>query len=105
MTTKTLDLNDIERKLFWFFAVLIGICLVMYLYSVMSLTVNGVERDRMVRAAREVSNTAGDLEQEYLGLQNHVTLSYAENLGFREISAKYTGSSADNASPQFSFAR
>lgn len=91
MTTKTLDLNNIERKLFWILVLLIVICLSMYLYSVTSLTMNGVTRDRTIGSAREISNMAGDLEQEYLGLQKNITLASAENLGFHEVSARYAG--------------
>ncbi len=101
MTTKTLDLNNVESKLFWTLAVLLGICIMVYTYSISSLTVNVVERDRMSRTAHEIAIKVGDLEQEYLSLQKGVTLAYAQELGFKEVTAKYTS----QESPKLSFAR
>ncbi|MFA5997669.1 MAG: hypothetical protein WC791_04275 [Candidatus Paceibacterota bacterium] len=92
MTTKTLDLNNIERKIFWALTASLGIVLGFYLYSVLSLTLAVVARDSTVKAAHELANTAGSLEAEYLAETNGVTLAYAESLGFHEVSAKYTGS-------------
>ena len=92
MTTKTLDLNNIERKLFWILTASLGLCLALYLYSVLSLTVSVVERDRMSRTLHEMATTAGDLEQEYITLQNKITLAYAHELGFVEVVAKFTSS-------------
>ena len=55
MTTKVLDLNNIERKLFWAFASFFAIAISFYLYSVLSLTLNVVERDRTASAVRELA--------------------------------------------------
>ncbi len=90
MTTKILDLNNIERKLFWSLSALLGACVMVYVYSVLSLTMNVVEQDRMSRTAHEIAIKVGDLEQEYLSLQKGVTLAYAQELGFEEISVKFT---------------
>ena len=92
MTTKTLDLNDIERKIFW--GLVAGITLVVsfYLYSVLSLTIAGVDRDHFSRSAHDLSMKIGDLESEYLTRSNSVTLARAEALGFHEVSAKFTSS-------------
>ncbi len=90
MTTKTLDLNNIERKLFWTLSVLLGVCIIVYIYSVLSLTMNVVERDRMSSAAHEIAINVSDLEQEYLSLQKGVTLAYAQELGFEEVTPKFT---------------
>lgn len=91
MTTKVLDLNNIERKLFWALSSLLFGFVVLYLYSVLSLTVAGVERDQMTRAARVLASEVGDLEAEYMGLQNSITLARAEELGFQEVAPKFAG--------------
>jgi len=103
MTTKVLDLNNIERKLFWTLAAFFGLSLALYFYSVMSLTMSVVERDRTASLSRDLVAHAGDLEAEYLGLQNSVTLAYAEeHLGLKEVAVKFAG---DNMSTKLSMAR
>lgn len=101
MTTKVLDLDNIERKLFWAFAGFLTIALSFYLYSVLSLTMSVVERDRTASAVRELAAHTGDIEAEYLGLQNSVTLAYAETLGLKEVSVKFAG----NTGAKLSLAR
>ncbi len=101
MTTKTLDLNNIERKLFWILSALLGVCIIVYVYSVLSLTMNVVERDRMSRTAHEIAIKVGALEQEYLAFQKVVTLAYAQELGFKEVTVKFT----ERSSTKLSFAR
>jgi hypothetical protein len=90
MTTKTLDLYNIEQKIFWVLASLLGLVAAFYLYSAFSLTLAVVARDNNVQASHNLANTAGSLEAEYLAQTNSVTLAYAQNLGFHEINAKYT---------------
>jgi hypothetical protein len=106
MTTKTLDLDNIERKLFWTFsAVFVGL-LAFYLYAVISLTVAGVERGHLTLAAQALASQVGDLEREYMNIQNGVTLARAQELGFHEVIPKFTGSPADNSSiAKLSFAQ
>ncbi len=91
MTTKVLDFSNLDRKLFWALASLIMLCLAFYAYSVFSLTMNVVERDRIVSLAHDVSAQAGDIEREYLTRQNEVTLTSAEGLGLKEVSVKFAG--------------
>ena len=91
MTTKTLDLNNIERKIFWIMIALLGLIAAFYLYSVATLTVAVVDRNNMNRTAHELANTAGALEAEYITQANSITLAYAQNLGFHEVNAKFTG--------------
>ncbi len=91
MTTQTLDLNNIERKIFWALASLLGLVSLFYLYSVASLTLAVVDRNNMNHVAHELANTAGELESEYLAQANSMTLAYAQTLGFVEVKAKFTG--------------
>jgi len=98
MTTKTLDLSNIERKIFWALVSLLGLVAVFYLYSVLTLTVAVVDRNNMNRTAHELASTAGTLEADYLAQSNAVTLAYAKNLGFKEVNAKFTGETGSKLS-------
>ncbi|MHB1118380.1 MAG: hypothetical protein ACYCZ7_02575 [Minisyncoccota bacterium] len=102
MTTHILDFSNIERKLFWAFASSFAFALSFYLYSVLSLTMSVVERDRAASAARELVAQTGNLEAEYLMLQNSITLAYAEELGLKEVAVKFA---SGNTSTKLSIAR
>lgn len=91
MTTKTLDFNDIERKIFWTLTALLSVALAFYLYSALSLTIAGVDRDYLSRSAHALATKVGDLEAQYLTQSNTITLSHAEELGFHEVNAKFAG--------------
>ncbi len=101
MTTKTLDLNDIERKIFWGLVSCLILVVSFYLYSLLSLTIAGVDRDHLSRNAHNLSVKIGDLESEYLTESNSVTLARAEALGFHEVNARFTNSSASVTSKAF----
>lgn len=94
MTTKTLDLNNIERKIFWVLTSLLVLVLSFYLYSVMALALAVGDRNNTNAEAHELATSVGVLEAEYLAQANIVTLAYAKELGFQEVSAKYAGATA-----------
>ena len=94
MTTKTLELNNIERKIFWVLSTALAVVLSFYLYSALVITLAGVDRSNINRQAHELATTAGTLEAEYLAQVNRVTLAYAQNLGFHEVNAKFAGNDA-----------
>ncbi len=89
MTTQTLDLNNIERKIFWTLASLLGISIGFYLYSVASLTVALIDTSSMNATAHDLASKTATIEQEYLERSNSITLAYAQTLGFKEVSAKF----------------
>lgn len=93
MTTKTLDLNNIERKIFWVLVALIGIVIAFYLYSVATLTIAVVDRNNINQASNELTNISSALESEYLTYANSITLAYAQELGFKEVKAMFVDSS------------
>jgi len=97
MTTKIL-VNNLERKLFWLLAGFLGLSFFLYFYFVISLTVAGVTRDRVVSLSREITTQTSILEQEYMQLQNSVTLEHASDLGFKEVKAKFTHTTNDKFS-------
>lgn len=90
MSTKILDLNNIERKLFWMLFGVVICAVVFYLYSAFALTFAVVERDKALSTSRTLALNASNLEQEYMALQNIVTLSFAEKQGFKEVTPKFT---------------
>lgn len=97
MTTKIL-VNNLERKLFWILAGFLGITLSLYVYFVVSLTLSGVARDRAISLSREKTIQANALEQEYIQLQNSVTLARAEELGFKEVTVRFAGGAGNKFS-------
>lgn len=96
MTTEVLNLYNIERKVFWILASLLGAAIVFYFYSIVTMTIAGVERDRTVASMRTLASTSGDLEQEYMSLQNGITLAHAQELGFQEVSPKFAGGASSD---------
>jgi len=98
MTTKTLEFNNIERKIFWILATALGVVVIFYLYSVLTLTVAVVDRNSMNASAHELASRASELETEYLSQTNSITLAYAETLGFSEVNAKFAHRGTEVAS-------
>lgn len=96
MSTKILDFNNIERKLFWIFFGSVVLAVGFYLYSAFALTFAVVERDKALSSVRTMALSSADLEQEYMMLQNTVTLSFAEKQGFREVAPKFTLTSSNS---------
>ncbi|HAS84577.1 MAG TPA: hypothetical protein DCS23_00670 [Candidatus Yonathbacteria bacterium] len=90
MITKTLTLNNIERKIFWGLLVSLSVVVSFYLYSALAITLAGVDRNNINRTLSELSNNVGTLEAEYLSITNGFTLSYAKQLGFQETKEKFT---------------
>ncbi|PIY58262.1 MAG: hypothetical protein COY98_02470 [Candidatus Yonathbacteria bacterium CG_4_10_14_0_8_um_filter_43_17] len=90
MITKTLALNNIERKIFWVLLVSLCVFVSFYLYSALAITLAGVDRSNINRTLSEMSDNTGALEAEYLSMTNGFTLSYAKQLGFQEKKEKFT---------------
>ena len=90
MTTKILDLDNIERKLFWIFSGALCIACAIYFYSAFMLMGLVVDRDKISSSTHEISAISGSLEQEYITLKNSITLTRAKELGFKEIPVKFS---------------
>jgi hypothetical protein len=104
MTTKILDFSNIERKIFWTLAVMLGIFSIFYLYSVTSLTLAVVDRNNFNNTAREIKSVSSTLESEYLSQAGIITLAHAEDLGFREVKVRFANGTA-HAETKLSMAR
>lgn len=87
--TTNIFVNNIERKLFWILVGFLGVAAALYLFSVLSLTLSVVAHDRLVARVREVSTAASLEEGEYVLLQNSITRTRAEELGFMEADVKF----------------
>lgn len=98
MITKTLALNNIERKIFWIMSTALIAVFLFYLYSAFVITLAGVDRNNINRQTHELAVEAGLLEAEYLTEINKITFAYAKKLGFTEVSAKYTGNDSTKVS-------
>ena len=96
MTTEVLRLHNIEQKLFLIIAGFLGAAVIFYFYAVFTMTVAVVDRDHALAMARTVASAHGDLEQEYMSLQNNMTLARAHELGLKEVTVKFTGASQNN---------
>lgn len=104
MTTQILDLNNIERKLFWSLLGCLGVVVIIYLYSAFSLMNSVVVHNRASVSSREISVTSGNLEQEYLSLKNSITLARAKELGFKDVPIRfYTDTPLVNSDPTEKF--
>lgn len=100
MTTK-IFVNNLERKLFFLLAGFLGVAVFLYFYSVISLTLSAVARDRTLALVRERGVVVSAKEREYIQLQNGMTRERAQELGFAEVSVKFAGETVD----KLSFAR
>ena len=56
----------------------------------------------MAQTARDLEEKVGTLEEEYMQIQNSITLAYAKDLGLKEVTAKFT---SETPSAKFSVVR
>lgn len=89
--TTNIFVNNIERKFFWVFVGFLGVAVVCYLFSILSLTLSVVAHDRLTMRVREVSAEVILKEAEYVLLQNSITRSRAQELGFKDANVKFAG--------------
>lgn len=104
MTTK-IFVNNLERKLFFLLAGFLGVALAVYFSAMISLTISAVSRDRLLGRMREDHAMVSAQEQEYIRLQNDITLERARELGFTEVSMKFAQREAHISANKLSFAR
>lgn len=81
-------INNLEQKVFWVFSILILLSATMYMYFVSSSIVNVVLREETEMEIVKLHSMVGELESEYLRLENSITLKRAESMGFVKLSDK-----------------
>lgn len=76
----------LQKKIFVYSAALLGLLIASYLYMVGSITFDVVARKSAESDLRTVRASVGELELEYLSLNNTIDMAYAKDLGFKEAS-------------------
>lgn len=74
-------------RAFWFLLSLCFIAFGFYVYAVSATAHNVAMRAELGREASNISAELATLEFQYIKLQNEVTLSKAQELGFAEVEA------------------
>lgn len=94
--------QELQKRLFWFFAGLLFASVSLYVYFVNTAALNAAHWRDMEQKISSVSGTVGELETSYLSLKQGVTLSLAYQKGFEDargvkfISAKTLGAVVRN---------
>ncbi len=88
MITKSLQLNNLSQKLFWFLVVLIVLLSIAYVYFVNSSIINVALRDDHEEEISVVQTQITSLVTEYLALSSLIDFDQAVLLGFAEAKDK-----------------
>lgn len=83
---KILNIENLEKKLFWYFTLFVIIFSGLYLYSVNRTIVNIVERQNIEKQIALINSELGNMEASYLGLKNKINFDYALSKGFVKVS-------------------
>lgn len=83
---KILGIENLERKLFWYFALFIIVFSGLYLYFINQTIINVVERQNNEKRIARVNSQISDLEVSYLDLKNRINMDYALSKGFVKVS-------------------
>ncbi len=81
--------GDLNRKIFILMAGALGLFVAVYLYFIATITFDVVARKTAENDLRGIRASVGQLELEYLSLNNTIDLAYAESLGFHEATNTY----------------
>jgi len=87
--TKIIDSGNLQKKIFDFMLLWIGVLALCYFVFLSSMVWNIVERKSLENYANTLLNEVGTLELQYLSESEKVDLALAHSLGFKEIKAKY----------------
>ncbi len=82
--SKTIGLQP--ETIFWSFAGILFMLLLMYGYFVQQTIFNVAERARTESSIAKVSSHLGEMESNYLALKRDVTIDRAYALGFKDVS-------------------
>lgn len=81
--------NNMEKRLLNILMISFGFLAFIYVAFLGNMVFNIVERKSLEADIRNLNNTVGDLEGEYLALSNKVDLAFSYSLGFREAQTKF----------------
>ena len=83
--TKTLTF-DTRVRIFWTFVAICVVSLCLYVYGVNATVRNTVARQNLEAEAMNISTHLGEIEFEYIGLTNKVSLQVAYDHGYKDVS-------------------
>lgn len=86
MSTNLLKLN---KRMFYFFAVLICILALLYTYFVSATVFNIVERKQFQEKSQLMLSNIGKLQLQYLEKNSKISLELASSLGFQKLDKVY----------------
>ena len=81
--------NNLEKRILNILIYSLGMCALIYVLILGSITFNIVARQSLGIHARNLSNEVGDLELKYLSLSNKVDLALSSSMGFKEAKTEY----------------
>lgn len=84
--TKTIS-YDTRTRVFWTFAVLSIISLIIYVWAINMTVRNTVTRQNLENDVASISTKIGELEFSYIALKNNVSLDMAYTKGFKKVSS------------------
>lgn len=85
---KTYNPNNLIQKVFWSFSIVVILLASMYMYFVSSSIVNVVLRKEIETDIVKLHSGVGELESQYLTLENNITMDRALSMGFVKLSNK-----------------
>ena len=81
-TTKQLNINDIEKKIFWGVFALLFLLGTSYAFFVNKTILNIVERESLEEEVATLNSQISELEFDCIALKNNITIDYAHSVGF-----------------------
>jgi hypothetical protein len=73
------------RKLFWMFSSTLFASLLLYGYFLNQAIVHVVERETILEESSMLASRIGELEFQYIALENAISLAHARMLGFVDV--------------------
>jgi len=83
--TKTLTKLHKEKILVWLLATSIVSMAILYMFLVNGAVFNVVAREDIENQLATINARVSELEFEYIGLRNSITIQYAYDRGFRDV--------------------
>jgi hypothetical protein len=87
MVEKVLQLNR-EKTMFWTLVGILLFCAGFYMYCINATVHNVVARQNLETESSQLTLSIGSQEFQYISKRNGITMATAQELGFREVSAK-----------------
>lgn len=84
LINKKLNINSVERKMFWFLFVALMILSGSYGYLVNKTILNIVDRETIEENIIALNSKISESEFEYIALKNQVNIDYAYSVGFND---------------------